>query len=37
VDVSSYELTEGKVGLAASSFENTPIVIGFDSITISEP
>jgi hypothetical protein len=37
VDVSSYNLTAGKVGLAASSYENTPIVIGFDSITISEP
>ena len=37
VDVSRYELTEGKVGLAASSFENIPIVIGFDSVTISEP
>jgi hypothetical protein len=37
VDVSSYNLTEGKVGLAASSYENTPIVIGFDSVTLSEP
>ncbi len=37
VDVSSYELTEGKVGLAASSFENNPVVIGFDSVTLSEP
>lgn len=37
VDVSSYNLTEGKAGLAASSFENTPIVIGFDSVTFSEP
>jgi hypothetical protein len=37
VDVSSYALTEGKAGLVASSFENTPIVIGFDSVTISEP
>jgi hypothetical protein len=37
VDVSRYELTEGKVGLTASSFENTPVVIGFDQITVSEP
>jgi len=37
VDVSRYELAEGKVGLAASSFENIPIVIGFDSVTLSEP
>lgn len=37
VDVSRYALTAGKVGLAASSFENTPVVIGFDSVTLSEP
>ncbi|MEP7134374.1 MAG: hypothetical protein ABI904_05530 [Chloroflexota bacterium] len=37
VDVSRYVLTAGKVGLAASSFENTPVVIGFDSVTLSEP
>lgn len=37
VDVSSYDLTAGKAGLAASSFENIPIVIGFDSVTFSEP
>jgi len=37
VDVSHYELGEGKIGLAASSFENTPIVVGFDSVTLSEP
>jgi hypothetical protein len=37
VDVSSYAITDGKVGLVASSFENTPIVIGFDSVTLSEP
>ena len=36
-DVSRYELTEGKVGVEASSYENTPIVIGVDSVTISEP
>jgi len=35
--VSHYELGEGKIGLAASSFENTPIVVGFDSVTLSEP
>lgn len=37
VDVSRYELTEGKAGLAASSFENVPVVAVFDWITISEP
>ena len=37
VDVSRYELTEGKVGLTASSFENTPVIASFDFITVSEP
>jgi hypothetical protein len=37
VDVSRYELTKGKVGMTASSFENTPVVVGFDRITVSEP
>lgn len=37
VDVSNYNLGEGKVGLAAASFENTPIVVGFDQVTLSEP
>jgi hypothetical protein len=37
LDVSRYGLTEGKVGLAASAYENTPIVLGFDWVAISEP
>ena len=37
VDVSSYELPEGKVGLTASSFENTPVVVAFNWITLKEP
>ena len=37
VDVSRYELTEGKVGVSASSYENTPIVVGLDWVTVSEP
>jgi hypothetical protein len=37
VDVSRYELTEGKVGLTVASYENTPIVVGFDWVTVSEP
>ena len=37
VDVSSYDLTEGKVGLTASSFESVPIIAVFDSVTITEP
>jgi hypothetical protein len=37
VDVARYELITGKVGMAASSYENAPIVIGFDHVTVSEP
>lgn len=37
VDVSRYGLNEGKAGLAASSFENVPVVAVFDWVTISEP
>ena len=36
VDVSSYELGAGKAGLTASSYENTPVVVVFDSITVSQ-
>jgi len=36
VDVSSYELGEGKAGITASSYENTPVVVVFDSVTIDE-
>jgi len=37
VDVSSYKLTTGKVGLTASSFENTPVVAAFDWVKVGEP
>jgi hypothetical protein len=37
VDVSRYELLEGKIGLTASSFENTPVIAAFDWVKISEP
>jgi hypothetical protein len=37
VDVSRFALTEGKVGLAASAYENIPIIVGFERVTISEP
>ena len=37
VDVTRYELTDGKVGINASAYETTPIVIGFDWVTVSEP
>ena len=36
-DVSRYEPAEGKVGVAASSYENTPVVVALDWVTISEP
>ena len=36
-DISRYELAEGKVGVAASSYENTPVVVALDWVTISEP
>ena len=37
VDVSRYELASGKVGLAASSYENTPVIVSFDWFKVSEP
>ena len=37
VDVSRYELTGGKVGVTASSYENVPIIVSFDSVTVGEP
>jgi len=37
VDVARYELGAGKAGLTASSYENFPVIVTFDSVTISEP
>ena len=37
VDVSRYALTEGKVGITVSSFENTPVTAAFDWVKVSEP
>ena len=37
VNVTDYELPAGKVGLAASSFENTPIVVVFNWVMVQEP
>ena len=37
IDVSRYELTEGKIGIAAASFENAPVVAVFDWVKVSEP
>jgi hypothetical protein len=36
-DVSRFELASGKVGLAASSYENTPVIVSFDWFKVSEP
>jgi hypothetical protein len=36
-DVSRFELANGKVGLAASSYENTPVIVSFDWFKVSEP
>lgn len=37
VDVTRYELAGGKVGLTASSYENTPVIVSFDWVKVSEP
>jgi hypothetical protein len=37
VDVSRYELLEGKIGISASSFENTPVIAAFDWVKVGEP
>ncbi len=37
VDVSRFELAGGKVGITASSFENTPVIAAFDWMKVSEP
>ncbi len=37
VDISSYEVATGKVGITASSFENTPVIAAFDWVKVGEP
>jgi len=37
VDVSRYELGEGKVGITVSSFDNAPVVAAFNWVKVSEP
>jgi hypothetical protein len=37
VNVENFDLTEGKIGITASSYENIPIVVGFDWVTVNEP
>ena len=36
LDVTRYELAEGKVGITVSSFENVPVIAAFDWVTVSE-
>ncbi|RPI91647.1 MAG: hypothetical protein EHM40_15145 [Chloroflexi bacterium] len=37
MDVSRFELTQGKIGITASSFENAPVVAAFNWVKVSEP
>ena len=37
VDVTNYGLTEGSVGITVSSYENTPVVVALERVTVSEP
>ena len=37
VDVANYGLTEGRVGITASSFENTPVIVALERVIVSEP
>ena len=37
VDVTNYGLIEGKVGITASSYENTPVVVALERVIVSEP
>ncbi len=36
-DISHYDLANGKVGLAASSYENAPVIVSFDWFKVSQP
>jgi len=36
VDVSSYELGKGKVGITASSYESVPVVVAINWVTVSD-
>jgi hypothetical protein len=37
IDVTRYGLTEGKIGITASSFEETPMIATFDWVKVGEP
>ena len=36
-DVSRFGLASGKVGVTAASYENTPVIMSFDRLSVSEP
>jgi hypothetical protein len=36
-DVSRFELATGRVGLAAASYENTPVIVSFDWFKVGQP
>ncbi len=36
MDVSRFEVVTGKVGIAAASFENVPVITAFDKVRVSE-
>jgi hypothetical protein len=37
IDVSRFEMDGGKVGLAVASFQEVPVILGFDWVKVSEP
>ena len=37
MDVSRFELGTGKVGVTVASYENFPVVVGFERVEVSEP
>jgi hypothetical protein len=37
IDVSRFEMDWGKVGLAAASFEEVPVILAFDWVKVNEP
>lgn len=37
VDVSRFELRAGKVGITVASYENFPVVVGFEHVEVGEP
>lgn len=37
IDVARFELDGGKIGLAVASFEDLPVILGFDWVMVGEP